>query len=298
VSDSPPGPGPLLRPGPLLVTGGSGYLGRAIVRSAEPPVIATHFKSSPPAAPAFEWVRLDVRDASAMERLFERVRPGAVVHTAYLPEGPDAWETNAAGSANVARAAGAAGARLVHVSTDLVFDGTARRGYTEDDEPRPIGDYGRSKLEAERAVLAVHPGALVVRTSLMVGGAEPSRQELAVLAVARGESDMAFFEDERRSPLLVDDLAAALVELTGREEAGVLHVGGPEAVSRYELACAIARAHGLPTERLRRGRVAGSGLDRPENCVLDSTRARMLLRTPIRGVSELPQVAGEQPRPH
>jgi dTDP-4-dehydrorhamnose reductase len=273
--------------GPLLVTGGSGYLGRALLRGAEPPLVATHLTSPAAGVPGAEWMRVDVRDAAAVERAFAAVRPAAVIHTAYRQEEPDAWDTNVLGAANVARAAAQAGARLVHVSTDLVFDGKAERPYTEEDEPAPATPYGRTKLEGEREVRAAYPEALVVRTSLMVGGAEPGRQERLVLAAARGESDIAFFEDERRSPVLVDDLAAALVELAGRRERGLLHVAGPEAVSRYDLARLIAAAHGLPSGRLRRGRVAGSGMKRPANSVLDSSRARALLRTPIRGVSEL-----------
>ena len=281
--------------GPLLVIGGSGYLGHALLRSAEPPVVATHLTSPTAPAPGAEWQRLDVRDAAAVGRAFADVRPAAVIHTAYRREEPDAWATNVVGAAKVAGAAARAGARLVHISTDLVFDGTAVRPYTEDDEPLPATPYGRTKLEGEREVQAAHPDALVVRTSLMVGGDEPGRQEQLVLAAARGESDIAFFEDERRSPLLVDDLAAALVELAGRRESGLLHLAGPEAVSRYDLACLIAGAHGLPSERLRRGRLASSGMQRPANCVLDSSRARALLRTPIRGVSELVRAAAELP---
>ena len=283
--------------GPLLVTGASGYLGRALLGSSEPPVIATRLTSAAPAAPALEWLKLDVRDDEAVADLFARVRPAAVIHTAYRQEGAGAWSTNVTGSANVAAAAARAGTRLVHVSTDLVFDGSATRPYSEEDEPNPVGEYGRSKLEAEREVLGAHPDALVVRTSLMVGGPEPGTQERTVLAAARGESEIVFFEDEWRSPVLVDDLAAALVELSGRSETGLLHVAGPEAVSRYELACRIATAHGLPLNSLRRGRIADSGLERAPRCVLDSTRARALLRTPIRGVSELDPVAAGQPRP-
>jgi dTDP-4-dehydrorhamnose reductase len=283
--------------GPLLVTGASGYLGRALLASSEPPVIATRLSSAEAAGPAPEWLRLDVRDAAAVDDIFERVRPGAVIHTAYRQQGPDAWDTNVAGSANVAAAAARTGARLVHVSTDVVFDGTGSRPYREEDDPNPVADYGRSKLEAEREVLAAHPDALVVRTSLMVGGAEPGPQERSVLDAARGESEIEFFEDEWRSPVLVGDLAAALVELSQRPESGLLHVAGPEAASRYDLACTIATAHGLPLDSLRRGRLAGSGLERPAYCVLDSSRARTLLRTPIRGVSELGPVAAEQPRP-
>ena len=283
--------------GPLLVTGGSGFLGRAILRTAEPPVVATHLTSSAAPSPGAEWMRLDVRDWAAVERAFAEVGPAAVIHTAYRKDEPDASDTNAVGSANVARAAADAGARLVHVSTDLVFDGRATRPYTEHDEPIPATPYGRTKLEGERAVRASQPNALVVRTSLMVGGSEPGRQERLVLAAARGELDIAFFEDELRSPLLVGDLAAALVELAGRGESGLLHVAGPEAVSRYELARLIAAAHGLPPERLRRGRLVGSGLERPANCVLDSSRARALLRTPIRGVSELRPATADPARP-
>jgi dTDP-4-dehydrorhamnose reductase len=283
--------------GPLLVTGASGYLGRAILASSEPPVIATRVSSAEPAGPALEWVRLDIRDAAAVGELFERVRPAAVIHTAYRQRGPDAWDTNVAGSSNLATAAARGGARLVHISTDVVFDGTGTRPYREDDEPQPVTAYGRSKLEGEREVLAAHPDALVVRTSLMVGGAEPGPQERLVLEAVDGGSEIAFFDDEWRSPVLVDDLAAALVELAHRPERGLLHLGGPETVSRFELARMIAAAHRLPAERLRRGRLAGSGLERPAYCVLDSSRAHALLRTPIRGVSELGPLAAGQARP-
>ena len=73
----------------------------------------------------------------------------------------------------MAVAAAAVGARLIHISTDVVFDGTKREPYTEDDEPNPLDDYGRSKLDAERRVLELHPEALVVRTSLLVGREQP-----------------------------------------------------------------------------------------------------------------------------
>jgi dTDP-4-dehydrorhamnose reductase len=283
--------------GPLLVTGASGYLGRAVLGSSEPPVIATRLTSAASPAPALEWVELDVRDTAAVEAVFARVHPAAVIHTAYRQAGPGFEETNVTGSANVAAAAASLGARLVHISTDVVFDGASERPYREEDEPNPLGPYGRSKLEAEQEVLRAHPDALVVRISLMVGGPEPGTQERTVLAAARGESEIVFFEDELRSPVLVDDLAAALVELSGRSETGLLHVAGPEPVSRYELACRIAAAHGLPPERLRRGRIADSGLERAPRCVLDSSRARALLRTPIRGVSELGPVAAGQAIP-
>jgi dTDP-4-dehydrorhamnose reductase len=252
----------------LLITGGSGYLGGELVRQAG--ATAAH-------------PRLELLDPAAVRRGFEAASPSAVIHTAYRQEDP---RVNTDGSAAVAQAAAEIGARLIHLSTDIVFDGRASTAYTEDDEPNPLDDYGRSKLEAERRVLELHPGALVVRTSLLVGREQPGRHEQAVLEAARGDRDMTFFEDEWRSPILVSDLAAALLQLTGLEAAGILHVAGAEPVNRYELACMIAAAHGLPSHRLRRGSVAEAATERAAHCILDSSRARTLLRTPLPGVRD------------
>ena len=273
--------------GPLLVTGGTGYLGGELVRAAGPGVAATHLNSKPAPGTGAGWLRLDVRDAAAVELAVDRLRPAVVIHTAYRQDGPGAVDTNVAGSAHVAGAAARSGARLEHLSTDLVFDGTCPEPYSESDPPNPLDAYGQSKLDAERRVLAAHPDALVVRTSLMVGRAEPGRHERAVLEAARGESDMAFFDDELRSPALVGDLALALLELAGRDESGVLHLAGPDALSRYELALLVARARGVAPERLRRGSAAASGLVRAADCVLDSSRARALIATQVRGPRQL-----------
>jgi dTDP-4-dehydrorhamnose reductase len=216
--------------------------------------------------------RVEVRDEGAVRELFERLRPDVVVHTAYRQEGRDAWAVTVDGAENVAAAARAVGARLLHLSTDVVFDGRKGAPYVDGDEPCPVTEYGRAKAESERRVRAEHPEALVVRTSLIVGGPghEPSKHERAAL-----DPEMTFYEDEIRCPIQVGDLASALLELARFELNGVLHVAGADRLSRADLAELVA---GRPVRR------APAPPGRPLDCSLDCSRARALLRTELRGV--------------
>ena len=230
--------------------------------------------------PAVEAVRLDVRDGAAVEATLRELRPDRVIHTAYV-QGDDAVTRD--GTANVAAAAAALGARLVHVSTDVVFSGRLGRPYREGDRPDPITAYGRAKLEAERAVRERAAGAAIVRTSLLVAGSEPSPHEASALDAAEGRPPYAFYTDELRCPIAVADAAAALIEVAHQPLSGPLHVAGPDAVSRYELACLVARANGRPTDRIP-ATAGAAEAGRPSDCRLDSSCARTLLLTRPRGI--------------
>ena len=150
-----------------------------------------------------------------------RLRPACVIHTAYSEYGPAAYATTVEGSVNVARAANANGARLIHLSTDVVFDGRGGAPYRESDPLSPITTYGRHKAEAEQAVAAAHAHAMIVRTSLIYGGPQPSRHEQTALDVAAGGASLAFYTDELRCPVAVSDLAAALLALVDSTFAGI-----------------------------------------------------------------------------
>jgi dTDP-4-dehydrorhamnose reductase len=266
----------------ILVTGASGYLGRELLaqaRAAGRDATGTHLTN------ATADGALDVCDRAAVNDLMARVRPGVVVHTAYLQGGDRMRRVNVDGAAHVAAAAARHGARLIHLSTDFVFDGELARPYREDDRPGPVNDYGVSKLDGEHAVLEAHGDALVVRTSLIYGGAEAGPAERMVLDALAGRADVTFFEDELRSPVACGDLAAALLELTDAPLHGVLHLAGPEPVSRIQFARLIAAHHDADPSRLRAGRSAGQAVQRPLDCVLDSSRAYRTLRSPVRGVS-------------
>lgn len=257
----------------MLVTGGSGYLGGELLRQA-PAATGTYLTT-----PVAHAIHLDVRDPDAVNAAVDG--HDSVIHTAYVQ---DDRSVIAGGSAAVAAACAAAGARLVHVSTDVVFDGRLGRPYREGDEPAPITGYGAVKLAAERAVLGRCPDAVVVRTSLIYGGPgwEPSAQERQPL-----EGRMRFFTDELRSPVQVGDLAAALLALVRLPVSGPLHAGGAEGVSRYEFARLVVAARGGDPKTVESASFRDLGLHRPADCRLDSTRAAELLGTRLRGVHEV-----------
>jgi dTDP-4-dehydrorhamnose reductase len=217
----------------------------------------------------------DVRDRAAVDDLVRRHRPDAIVHTAYVQAD---WDVTATGAAHVALAAQRYGARLVLVSSDVVFSGEAVH-YDETARPDPITPYGAAKAAAETTALVVCDDVLVARTSLILGDGA-SKHERLVHALAGG-ADGALFEDEWRCPVHVADLAAALVELAADDLQGVLHVAGADAMTRLELGRLIARRDGLDADRLR-GR-SRAGIPGPLDVRLDSSRAREHLATRLRG---------------
>ncbi len=255
----------------LVVTGGrGGYLGREVVRAA---TAAGHEVFAVGSADA------DVRDRAAVASMVERLRPDAVVHTAYVQSD---WDVTATGAAHVALAT-AGVARLVLVSSDVVFSG-ADVHYDETARPDPITAYGAAKAAAETVVLAVHPDAVVARTSLVLGD-HHSQHERLVHDLAAGGTG-ALFDDERRCPVHVGDLAAALVELADHELRGVLHVAGAEAMSRLDLGRLIALRDGLDAGRLRGASRSDLGIPGPIDVRLDSSLASRVLTTRLRGASE------------
>jgi dTDP-4-dehydrorhamnose reductase len=271
----------------LLITGGTGYLGSVLVRQSAATghtVAASYFSREPVDLPGVIWLPLDVRDPLAVEEAIEDLNPEVVIHTAFQQSGPDLMTITAEGAGYVARAVATIGARLIHLSSDVIFDGEQKRSYREDDPPAPISDYGQAKARAEALVAAAHPHALIVRTSLIYGFEPIDRISRFALDVAAGNLTHQLFTDEYRCPIYVEDLAAALLELADLSFHGVLNVAGADRVSRYELGTLIARAWGVDPSGIPAGLSSTASSLRPRNCTLDISKAKTLLRTPLRGI--------------
>jgi dTDP-4-dehydrorhamnose reductase len=255
----------------VLVTGAAGMLGADVVGAA---AAAGH------EAIALARADLDVADAGAVRRAFAHARPDAVINCAAWTDvdGAEAAEeaataVNGAGAGHVAAAAAAAGAHLVHVSTDYVFDGRAREPYTEDGPTRPESAYGRSKLAGERAVVAAAPGAhAIVRASWLFGPHGGNFVD-TMLRLGRERDAVTVVDDQVGCPTYTGHLAPALLTVAERRLAGVLHVAGAGACSWWELARAAFTGAGIACE-VRRGSTAelGRPAPRPAFSVLASTR--------------------------
>ena len=267
----------------LLVTGGSGFLGGRLCAQAARAWEVSYTYRSRPLDPALGSAHaLDLRDPEAVARVVHAARPDVVLHAAYSPLESDFEAVIVGGTAAVARAAAAARASLLHVSTDMVFDGE-RAPYDEDAAPRPVFPYGRAKAAAEAEARRLCPGALVARPSLLYSIRPPDprfARNLADLAAGRG---VVLFHDEWRCPAEVGDVAAALLAVAARMAAErrppaapplprVLHLPGPERLSRWEFGVAALTALGAPRATLRRGTARELGLVRPRDLALTARR--------------------------
>lgn len=265
----------------ILITGGEGQLARALAAAGR-------------ARPGADDVtlahrELDVTDAARVRRAVADAAPAVVVHcaamtdTARCEREPDAADAvNAHGTENVARACAAAGARLVAISTDEVFDGEKGTPYAEDDEPAALNAYGRSKLRGERLARAAHADTLVVRTSWVYGGGA-SDFAAKVLTAAHAGRPLRFVTDEAASPTSAADLAEALRALIVRAAApGVYHLTNEGEASRYAWACEILRLAGMggvPVAPVTTDQLRATGYDgprKPPYSALANTRARAL----------------------
>ena len=258
----------------LLVTGSRGQLGRALQHAA--PKHGHEFFG-------YDLPELDITEPAVVQAAFASVRPDAVINCAGFTavdaaekQEAAALAVNGTGVTNVARAADEAGALLIHISTDYVFDGKADRPYREGDPAKPISAYGRTKLAGERATELARRH-LIVRTAWLFGdGANfvaSIRRQLDA-----GAKTLRVVSDQRGCPTYAVDLADALLRLLTSGAQGVIHAVNAGNATWFEFAQEIVRQLGSDVEVVPISTADGARqASRPVSSVLDTSELRRIL---------------------
>ncbi len=310
----------------LLVTGGSGYVGAEILRRAPRDwQVAATYLNHPIQNENVAAFRVDMRAEVAINALFARCQPNVAIHTAALMAGDAMMATNVDGARHIARAARHCNARFIHLSSDVIFDGE-HAPYDEDALPQPVHAYGESKARAEVVVREVYSGVIASRRRRVQAISEPRlgrvrgfvahlplravqgkpapRNDTSNLVIVRTSLVYGFnpldprtaqtlngeiprlFTDEFRCPIFVADLADALLELARNDFTGILHIAGPQKISRYEFGLMLARAYNI-APKFSPALSASHPAPRPRDCALNIARAQRVLKTKPRGVDQV-----------
>lgn len=276
----------------ILVTGAGGALGSVLMR-----VLSEAHKSAygliterGPAPDVGKVLRVDLTEPSTYRERVLALSPRVIIHLAAVSKpsealrDPDAARAiNVEATANLVELAVRMGSRFIYASTDMVFDGE-EAPYSEHDATEPRTFYGRTKLEGECYALA-YARSLVVRLPLLYGLPEVSRAPTffeSTLSALRTGQPIRLFEDELRSPLWLDDAARACLRLAEEKLTGVLHVPGPEGLTRLQMGHKLAAAIGCseaPLVPTLRDEVA-SEEPRPRDLRLSDARYRALFGEP------------------
>lgn len=277
----------------LLITGASGLLGLNLaLEAAREHAVYGVVRSHPLRTPAFTVISADLLAPGALERIFDQAQPEWVIHCAALAN-VDACERapelarrlNGEIPGLLAALAARGGARLIHVSTDAVFDG--RRGdYTEADPPNPLSHYARTKLAGEHAVAEAYPEAIIARVNLF-GWSLSGTRSLAEFFFYNLQSARAVkgFTDVYFCPLLANHLARLFLRMLALDLHGLYHVVSSQCLSKYDFGVALARRFGLDENLIQPISVAESGL-------LATRSPRLTLRT-----ERLTEALGAPPPP-
>lgn len=266
----------------ILVTGANGQLGRAMRNAIEGTKLAdiTLFTSRED---------LDITKGDILSRYIEDNDITHIVNCAAFTAVDRAEEDKAActainsdGVKQLALAADSYGAKVIHISTDFVFDGLTHRAYSESDKVNPISHYGTSKRAGETALLALAPDSIIIRTSWLYSPDSAGNFPAKILRAARKEKTLKVVDDQIGSPTCADDLAQAIVRilLTPQWFPGIYHFCDSGVCSRYDFAKVILRLAGMTDVKVEPISTSGNfasaaGAARPPFSALNTSKIRL-----------------------
>lgn len=253
----------------FLVTGVSGLLGLnfALAVDGKKHQVTGVANTTPMQWATFKNFQLELTQSGVVEEMLATHKPDVLIHCAAMAnvdaceaDPAQAYQVNAVLPGNIAAACRRNAVRMIHISTDAVFDGQ-KGDYHEEDEPNPLSVYARTKLEGERAVLAANPDALIARVNFYGWSATGNRSlaENFVRNLETGQQMMGF-TDVIFCPMNILDLSALLVETAALDLKGVYHLVGAEAMSKYQFGVRIAEIFGFDPGLIKPVSVNESGL--------------------------------------
>jgi len=281
----------------ILITGGSGFLGGHLVTQAQKKYeVHALFNKNPLQIKNIYAHQFDLYQASQINALLKDIDPEVIIHTAAVAnpdlceDDPDsAMMVNIIATKELAKWAQQSEVRIIFTSTDMVFDGE-KGSYKEDDVPNPISFYSQTKVAAEEYIKGNHSEYVIARVALVYGigiTRQTSFFEKMIEKLQNGES-ITLFYDQFRSPILVDNLAEALLDLAENDFVGIIHLGGNERISRWELGLKTCEILSLPSENVVKGSMfdfAGTTF-RPRDISLVNDLAKDVLKVKLLNCDE------------
>ena len=228
----------------VLITGAGGQVGWELQQTVSTDIEIT----------ALHRVELDIADQAAVMSVIKELQPDLVINAAAYTavdkaeeEVDRAYKVNVDGAANIARAVEDCSARLIHISTDFVFDGTGTKPYLPGDEPKPSGVYGASKLQGERAVMAETSGRAVILRTAWVYSVHGSNFVKTMLRLMAKREELGVVDDQVGTPTWAKELAKTIWLIAGKTDMqGTYHWTDDGKASWYDFALAIQEeAYGL-----------------------------------------------------
>lgn len=268
----------------LVIIGGSGLVGRILIKKTKD-IAKVHatYNTTIINLEGAKFYQLDVRDANRVNELMKEIQPDTVINatgernTRYCEKNPDeAYKVNVEGAKNIVNACKTINAKMVFISSDLVFDGTKGK-YSEEDEVNPLNVYGKQKVMAEKIINDNLDNWLIARASSIYGW-DPGRANFVswVIEELKNGREIQIVYDQYITPIYVGSLAYILIQLLENNKTGVYHVGEGECLNKYEFVKKIAEVFGFDENLVKAisSDKLNQNIKTPKDNCLDLTKIR------------------------